>query len=184
MTSEQWYYAVGGQQQGPVGVEALRQLLAEGKVRQSDLVWRQGMGNWQPAGSVAELGAANTAPTPVPACPVTPGAPPAGGPAPYGAPGYPPYSQQAPLPYAAPPAPNMQNKATTAFVISLLGLFCFGIVLGPIAIVLAVRAKAQMALTGNFAGKGLATAALIIGIIDIFGFILGIVLQFTLLRHH
>lgn len=170
MDGEQWYYAAGGQQQGPVAVEVLRQLLAMGQLQPADLVWRQGMANWQPAASIPDLirmdpVSAAAAPVAAPAYPVT-----------YQMPGQP---QMAPLPYAQ-ANPNSQGKATTAFVLSLVGLFCFGIVLGPIAIVLAVRAKAQMARSGDYHGSGLATAALVIGIVDIVGFILTIVLQFAI----
>lgn len=174
MDGEQWYYATGGQQQGPVDAEVLRQLMAMGQLQPADLVWRQGMENWQPAASIPDLipmETASAAAVPV-AAPEYP--------MPYRMPGQP---QMAPLPYAQ-ATPNSQGKATTAFVLSLVGLFCFGIVLGPIAIVLAVKAKAQMARTGDYQGSGLATAALIIGVVDIVGFILTIVVQFAVSRVH
>lgn len=48
----EWYYAVGGQQQGPVTEAALREMLARGEIKSEDLVWRDGMAQWQPAGQV------------------------------------------------------------------------------------------------------------------------------------
>src|SRR5205809_355015 len=87
--ADDWYYAQGGQQKGPVSGDALRQLLAAGQVSSGDLVWRDGMANWQPAGQVPEFASA-------PAAPVQPGtyaAPQAGvgqptyGQPPYGQPG-------------------------------------------------------------------------------------------------
>jgi hypothetical protein len=51
----QWYYSRGGQQAGPVTVEELRGLLTNGQVAPTDLVWTEGMANWQPAGQVPAL---------------------------------------------------------------------------------------------------------------------------------
>jgi hypothetical protein len=53
-----WYYAQNNRQNGPVTVEALVSMLQQGHVQPTDLVWREGMGNWQPAGMVPELSAA------------------------------------------------------------------------------------------------------------------------------
>ncbi len=48
--SADWYYIQGDRRQGPVTVDALRQLIGPG-----DLVWRPGMASWEPASRVAEL---------------------------------------------------------------------------------------------------------------------------------
>lgn len=48
----QWYYAKNGQQQGPVSEEQLRQMLGSGELLGTDLVWRDGMNQWEPAGRV------------------------------------------------------------------------------------------------------------------------------------
>lgn len=53
-----WYYAQSGQQYGPIAEDDLKQLLAERRVLPGDLVWRQGMADWQPASSVVELASA------------------------------------------------------------------------------------------------------------------------------
>src|SRR4051812_24873493 len=50
-----WYYAKGGSQVGPVSVDVLRQKIASGEVGAQDMVWRDGMANWQAATTVAEL---------------------------------------------------------------------------------------------------------------------------------
>jgi hypothetical protein len=50
-----WYYASGGQQQGPVSDEQLQRMAQDGSLRREDLVWREGMADWQPAGDVAGL---------------------------------------------------------------------------------------------------------------------------------
>jgi len=52
---EQWHIIVNGQQSGPISLEELKQRIDAGSVTAKDLVWRQGMQQWQPAGSVAEL---------------------------------------------------------------------------------------------------------------------------------
>lgn len=52
----QWYYAVNGQQQGPVDWDALVALAREGKLKPSDLVWNSTMGNqWSKAALVPGL---------------------------------------------------------------------------------------------------------------------------------
>ncbi len=52
----QWYYARGGQQHGPVGLDELRGLVGNGLLNPaSDLVWNSSMPNWLPAGQVPEL---------------------------------------------------------------------------------------------------------------------------------
>jgi ferric-dicitrate binding protein FerR (iron transport regulator) len=70
----QWHCTVSGQQYGPVELEAVRQWLAEGRLKSSDMVWTEGMAAWQPAGSVPELGAA-----PGPFAPGAPQPPPIAG---------------------------------------------------------------------------------------------------------
>ena len=60
------FYARNNQQQGPVTWEALQAMAAAGQLQRGDLVWKPGMGNWQPAGEVAGLlPAAPVAPLPI-----------------------------------------------------------------------------------------------------------------------
>ncbi len=47
--ADQWYYATDEQQSGPIGLTELQQLAASGKLRPTDLVWRDGMHQWAPA---------------------------------------------------------------------------------------------------------------------------------------
>lgn len=47
---EHWYYESGGAQQGPVDAGTLRDLIEQGLVGRSTLVWRAGMADWEPAG--------------------------------------------------------------------------------------------------------------------------------------
>lgn len=69
MTTD-WHYISGGQQQGPVSSEQLRQLAATGQLASDDLVWKEGMDDWMPASKVKGLGL-NAAP-PKPAASVPP----------------------------------------------------------------------------------------------------------------
>jgi hypothetical protein len=53
--TEEWYYAINGQQMGPTSALALREMLAKGAIMPSDLVWCDGMSNWAPAAEIREL---------------------------------------------------------------------------------------------------------------------------------
>jgi uncharacterized RDD family membrane protein YckC len=48
-----WFYADGTNRAGPVSDETLRELVRIGKITATTLVWREGMSNWQPYGTVA-----------------------------------------------------------------------------------------------------------------------------------
>lgn len=52
-----WYYAEDGQQKGPVSDEQFQSLVAAGAVRPETLVWREGMANWAPYGTVLPVAA-------------------------------------------------------------------------------------------------------------------------------
>ena len=56
--SGEWRIAVKGEQRGPFTVDQLRAMVAEGRLAADTLVWRPGMANWTPLGSVPELGSA------------------------------------------------------------------------------------------------------------------------------
>jgi hypothetical protein len=43
-----WYYAIKGQQVGPVDPAQFEQLVAQGTIMADTLVWREGMAAWQP----------------------------------------------------------------------------------------------------------------------------------------
>ncbi len=49
MSDAIWYYAVGDKQRGPVTLETLRAHLASGVIDGQTLIWREGMGDWEPA---------------------------------------------------------------------------------------------------------------------------------------
>jgi hypothetical protein len=122
------------------------------------------------------------------AYPPQPGAPP---PPPQQAPGYAPHGggygfgppQQGYVPrpgygapgFGAPPGGfgpgNMMGveckDAQTALIVSIVGFFCCGVVLGPIAIVLGLKAKNMIRLNPGMQGEQKATAAIAIGSLEI-----------------
>ncbi len=113
--------------------------------------------------------------------------PPPGG---YGAP--PPYPQQnaygPPNPYGPGYAPQVMvdpgecGLARQALIYSIVGLFCFGIVLGPLAISKAKSARMIIAGTPGMRGEGMATAAFIIGLFDVALWVVGLVARFALMH--
>lgn len=67
------------------------------------------------------------------------------------------------------------KEASDALTYSIVGLFCFGIVLGPVAISKALKAKKMIAENPRLTGSGKATAALIIGIVSLALWLLSII---------
>ncbi|WP_242341144.1 MULTISPECIES: GYF domain-containing protein, partial [unclassified Anaeromyxobacter] len=61
--STEWYVAIGQAQVGPLPIAEVKRKWEGGDVGPDSLVWRPGMGDWQPLSSVAEL-AAQLAPVP------------------------------------------------------------------------------------------------------------------------
>lgn len=52
---DQWYYTESGEQRGPVGEQEIKNLLSTNKIGTASLLWREGMQQWTPAGSVPEF---------------------------------------------------------------------------------------------------------------------------------
>lgn len=50
-----WYIGRGAQQLGPFTTSRLREMAARGEVTRNDMVWKEGMANWQPASAIPEL---------------------------------------------------------------------------------------------------------------------------------
>jgi len=146
-----WYYATDGRQQGPVSTDALRDLLASGKLKASDLVWCEGMADWSAAASVAALVPA-VLPPPMVAVPVSP--PP---PATYGAAPDPRAYGARPIPYY-PSGQSYNALAIVGFVLALTPLGLIGLILSLIAL-------NGMKNSGNYEGHGLAKAGMIIPLV-------------------
>lgn len=51
----QYYYAVNGQQQGPVAFEQLQSLFANRTINRNSLIWKQGMDGWKGLQEIDEL---------------------------------------------------------------------------------------------------------------------------------
>ncbi len=50
-----WYFTKNGRQEGPISTESLQSMIVSGAVATTDLIWREGMAEWTPAGQVAEF---------------------------------------------------------------------------------------------------------------------------------
>jgi len=53
--ANEWYYARGGEKSGPVTAAQLKQLVRSGELARNDMVWKEGMAEWKPAGTVKGL---------------------------------------------------------------------------------------------------------------------------------
>lgn len=69
------------------------------------------------------------------------------------------------------------KEADDALKYAIIGLFCFGIILEPLAIIRALKAKKMIAANPRLTGSGKASAALIIGIIVFVLWVLGVIAQ-------
>src|SRR5262249_33971135 len=55
MVEVQWFYARDDKQHGPVSGAELKLLAASGRLTAADLIWREGMEEWAPAGRLKGL---------------------------------------------------------------------------------------------------------------------------------
>lgn len=55
-----WYVGIQGEQKGPFTVEAVKEMIAKGEVGQQDMVWNEGMTEWQPVSQTAEFATEGT----------------------------------------------------------------------------------------------------------------------------
>ena len=70
-------------------------------------------------------------------------------------------------------------EAGEALKYAIVGLFCFGIILEPVAISKALKAKNMIATNPRLTGSGKATAALIIAIVGLLLWVLGLIGRFA-----
>lgn len=70
-------------------------------------------------------------------------------------------------------------EADEALKYAIIGIFCFGIILEPIAISKALKAKKILEMNPQLTGSGKAQAALIIGIIGLALWVIGMVARFS-----
>ena len=62
--ANQWYYSKNNQRQGPISAEQLKQLATSGQLQPSDLVWKEGMGQWVEGRKIKGLFPAPVTPSP------------------------------------------------------------------------------------------------------------------------
>jgi hypothetical protein len=150
----QWYYSKTNTQLGPVSDQELRQKLATGEVFSTDMVWREGMIDWQAVALIDELRL--VPPTPSTGLPplataaeASPYAPPA---VPSGLPGYVPTS----------------GLAVVSLVCGILALITCMFLAGIPAVICGHLALTQMANPSiRMSGRGMAIAGLIMGYLAI-----------------
>lgn len=53
--SQDWYYTIGEDRQGPISLDELRQIASDGNIRPNDLVWNETMSDWKEARHIKEL---------------------------------------------------------------------------------------------------------------------------------
>ena len=153
-----WHCHIDGKQYGPVENEQLAGWIREGRVQGSDLVWQEGMADWMPASSVEALR-------------------PLFADVPLDAPG----SDAPPLSRPTREHQVEPHRGGTILTLGILGLVCCGIC-GIIAWVMGsgdlkkIDAK-QM----DPAGRGNTQAGMICGIIATILWVVGLVLQMTVL---
>lgn len=73
------------------------------------------------------------------------------------------------------PATGYSKKAIAGFVLSLVGMFCMGLILGILGIIFSRQGMRECNENPTMQGRGLATAGLIISILDIVGWAISIV---------
>lgn len=80
MSAEAWYYARSGsdKRSGPVTTAQLRGLATSGEVVSTDLIWKEGMAAWMPAGRAKGLFPQQAGPPPLPSGNASPPPLPAG----------------------------------------------------------------------------------------------------------
>ena len=151
----QWYYSKNGTQLGPVEEGELRAKLAAGEISTTDLVWKDGMPDWQPAAKVAEL-AQSAFPTARPVIPQVPA-----GNSPYAPPVHGGYAG------GIGPAPT-SGLAIASLICGIVGLFiCFFLPSIP-AVICGHMALNQISQSGTrVEGRGLAISGLILGYLSI-----------------
>lgn len=87
--------------------------------------------------------------------------------------GVPPIAEEATIPC---------KEAKDALMYSIVGIFCFGIILEPIAISKALKAKKMIQMNPRLTGSGKVTAALIIGSVALLLWVLGVVARVAAMK--
>ncbi len=145
----EWYYGRAGQQEGPIDEATMRSRIAAGQVGPTDLVWREGMGEWLPLAQVAEL---------VSAAPVSP----------YATPSTNPVAAPQEVVYAqVPPTSGLAIASLVCGILSLIMCYVNAVVAIPAIICGHMAMKRIKESRGQIAGHGMALAGLICGYIGL-----------------
>lgn len=169
----EWYYGKDGQQHGPVDEATLRARAARGEVGPEDLVWCEGMENWQ-AYRVVMGGSSDPPPLASEAKEAPQGPPPAGDPSPYA----PPSASPEGADYRAAPGVAATNGlAIASMVCGILSLvffcLCGGVFFGIPAVICGHLGLNQLNAPENKQqGRGMALAGLICGYLGLAVFLL------------
>jgi hypothetical protein len=75
------------------------------------------------------------------------------------------------------------KEANEALTYAIVGLFCFGIILAPVALVKASKARKMIQMNPRLAGAGKVTAATIIGVIALCLWVVGLFTRIAALSH-
>ncbi len=62
---DNWYFHDGHKQVGPFNLDVFKAMRAQGTISASQMVWCQGMSEWQPAGAIPALAVATPVPPPM-----------------------------------------------------------------------------------------------------------------------
>jgi hypothetical protein len=151
-----WFAMMGDRQIGPVSPEVFLQHIGRGEIRRETMVWREGMSQWQPAGTIAELFAQ---PPPLPDQPAIPLAAIHGGPVPL-APLAPviDLGQSASMRMLVP-----VGRSGWAIAAGYLGLFSVMVLPGPIALACGIYAIRDIRANPTKHGMGRAIFGVVMG---------------------
>jgi GYF domain 2/Domain of unknown function (DUF4190) len=149
-----WYFAQGGNRMGPVSREELQRRVQAGEILPADLVWTQGMEQWQAAGSVPGL---------FPEGYVAPAPPPL--PMPHAQPGFP---QPPPRPMGDDAMMRVLlpvGRSGWAIAAGYLGLLSFLGVFGPFALLTGILAVIDIRRNPQKHGMGRAVFGIVMGVL-------------------
>ena len=76
------------------------------------------------------------------------------------------------------------KKASEALKYAIIGIFCFGIILEPIAISKALKARKMIEANPRLTGSGKANAALIIGIVSLILWVISIIARIATIQQY
>lgn len=154
----QWYYANAGVRAGPLAESAAVVLTQQGVIRAGTLVWMAGMPDWKPAATVPPF-AANFVQSP----PIVQGAVGHGGPPEIGD------GTGGLIPYK-------NGAALAGYYVGIFSLIpVFGLILGPIAVVLGILGLRAVRRRPIVKGTAHAVVALVLGGLVTIGHIAAIV---------